>query len=158
MEKHSVSFYKSLMQFSSYKQTERGSNLQAAFWRPQLGTPVPQDPIQCTHHPTELGSSSETTLSVWEQHRQVSKNNTSTLERKGQRPPVGQEHTKMTEETPCKEQARRLVCSVPTCCRNSSFPLSHPSVPPGMHPATSPSSHLDVGPGDSMCLAATKAH
>lgn len=30
-------FKKSLVQFSSCKQTERGSNLQAAFWRPQLG-------------------------------------------------------------------------------------------------------------------------
>lgn len=74
------------------------------------------------------------------------------------RPPTGQKHTKVTEETPCKEQAHRLVCSAPTCCINPSFPLSHPSVPPGMQPATSPSSHLDAGPGDSMCLAATGVH
>lgn len=60
------------MQFSSCKQ--RGSNLQAAFWSLQLGTPAPWDPIQSTH--PQLGSSSETTLSVWEQHRQVNKNNT----------------------------------------------------------------------------------
>lgn len=45
--------------------------------------------------------------------------------------------SKMTEETPCKEQAHGLVCSVPTCCSNSSSPLSHPSVPHGMQPAPS---------------------